>query len=293
MFIFFNIFILISSLNLDIFLPLSQTLNQWCTARVQNSASSYIEIYLALLCGSKLPFNEELSLLFSSAGLIHLMVVSGAHLIFLEKIWERLPRWPYKNIFILLSLIIYALMTGINPPVFRALMSFFLFQFSNRFKLFWSPCWRIMLSAIMCLILNPHWIFSLSLQMSLTGALAFSYSRCSKLLGCLACYLAILPFISQWTALHPISILLNWILFPLISTALFPLCVLSFALPVFYPLPDWIWTLLIQFLSLLKPVLQFAPFYIPPLPSSLRWVYIAAIFIVSQTLWITARKKRR
>lgn len=283
--------ILPAMFNLDFIQPFSFILHQWCLEHIQNHTEN-VEIYSALLCGKKLDFTGETRKIFAVSGLIHLMVVSGAHLIFLEKIWEFLPKWPYKNFFIATSLIIYALMTGLHPPVFRALSSFFIFRFSSYFKLFWSPCLRIMLSGVLSLICNPQWVFSTSLQMSWIGALAFSYSRYSKLMGNIMCYMLILPIISQWTTLHPISVLLNWILFPIISVTLFPLSVASFICPVFYHISEPLWSFLLQTLMWLRPFLEKVPFYIPTISPDLRWIYISFIFLISQFLWIIFRRMR-
>ena len=198
----------------------SSFLHEWCLNRIAITENR--EIYEALICGKKLPFFGELRGLFSSAGLVHFMVVSGAHLIFLEKCWSILPKHSGKSALVAASLILYALMTQMHPPVFRALVSFFIFQISNHFKLFWSPCWRIMFSGGISLLFNPAWVISTSLQMSWAGALAFSYARGIKLLACVMAYLVLTPWISQWTLLQPASVLLNWTLFAIITILLFP-----------------------------------------------------------------------
>ena len=289
MLVLFNFLMSINIFNLDVLSSLSEQLHFWCIQRVDQSHPAQADIYLALLCGKRLPAGD-LRDVFTQAGLIHLMVVSGAHLIFLEKMWTQLPHWPFKNVFIVLSLILYTLMAGLHPPVFRALVSFFIYRFSKVFHLFWSPYWRIMLSGALSLMFNPAWITSISLQMSLIGALGFASSRYSKLLSCVLCYILLLPVLSQWTSLHPLTAGVNWIFYPLISVTLFPLSVLSFIFPFCYQITSYFWIKLIQFLQLLQPFLEQTPFYVYPIQGYWVWLYIGLIFVVNQGVLICCRK---
>jgi len=285
----FNILIAFSPFDLEFLIPLSEKLHTWCIQRIYHSRPDQTDIYLALLCGKKLP-TGALRDVFTHVGLIHLMVVSGAHLIFLEKMWLKLPHWPFKNIFISVSLVVYALMAGLHPPVFRALISFFLHRFVKRFQLFWSSYWVIMLSGVLSLVFNPKWVSSTSLQLSLIGAMGFVSSRYHKLLSCVLCYALLLPVLSQWTSIHPLTAGVNWIFYPLISITLFPLSVFSFIFPFFYPITSYLWLKLIQFLQLLQPFLEQAPFYIYPIRGYWVWPYIALIFFVSQGVVICRQK---
>ncbi len=285
----FNILISINPFDLDFLFPLSEQLHSWCIQRVYQSHPDQIDIYLALLCGKRLPTGATRDV-FTHLGLIHLMVVSGAHLIFLERMWSKLPHWPFKNVFIAFTLIVYTLMAGLHPPVFRALISFFLHRFSNMFQLFWSPYWRIMLSGVLSLIFNPSWVTSISLQLSLIGALGFVSSRYSKFLSCVLCYILILPVLSQWTSLHPLTTGVNWIFYPIISVTLFPLSVLSFIFPFCYQITSYFWLKLIQFLQLLQPFLEQVPFYVYPIQGYWIWLYIGLIFLISQGVLVCCHK---
>lgn len=276
------IFLFIPSISLEWLSPVTEALHGWCLERIAQYTFQ-IDIQSALVCGKRLP-SGELRKIFTDTGLIHLMVVSGAHLVFLEKNLSRLPHWPYKNIFTVLCLIFYSLTAELHPPIFRALISFFLSAVSKKLQLHWSPCWRVMFSGIICVILNPEWISSISLQLSWTGALVFSYSRRSRWMAQVFSYVFILPLISQWNFLHPLSIGVNWLLLPLIAVTLFPLSILSFIFPFLYPLTQALWSILIQFLIHIQPFFENIPFYIQPIPFSFRWIYIGIIFVFFYTL---------
>ena len=276
------ILLFIPSLSLEWLSPITETLHGWCLERI-SSQTSQTDIHSALICGKRLPFGE-LRKIFTDTGLIHLMVVSGAHLVFLEKSLSVLPQWPYKNVFTAVCLVFYSLIAELHPPIFRALVSFFLSAISKKFQLHWNSYWRVMFSGVICVILNPSWISSISLQLSWTGALVFSYSRHSRWMAQVLSYMFILPLISQWTSLHPLSIGVNWLLFPLIAVTLFPLSILSFIFPFLYPLTQHLWTMLIHCLVWIQPFLKNIPFYVQPIPFSFRWIYIGVIFVFFHTL---------
>ena len=282
MFLILIALLFLPGLSLGWLSPLTEFLHTWCLDRVL-SYTAQTEIHSALICGKRLPLESSVRKIFTDVGLIHLMVVSGAHLIFLEKTLNTLPKWPYKNISTIFCLIFYSLIAELHPPIFRALISFFLSAFSKKFQLHWNPYWRVMFSGMICIIFNPEWISSVSLQLSWAGALAFSYKH-SRLMAQILSYMLILPLISQWTSLHPLSIALNWIFFPLISITLFPLSVLSFICPLFYPFTQFLWNLLIQLLAFLQPIFETVPFYIQPIPFSFRWIYIGIIFLLFQAV---------
>ena len=225
-----------------------------------------------------MPYDSPTRSVFTYAGMIHLMVVSGAHLLFLERMWSVFPKIKIKSFLVFLSLVVYALTAGLHPPVVRALMSFFVYRFSKRFNLFWSSQWRIMISGILSLSFNPAWVFSTSLQMSWIGALAFSFSKHSKILSCFLCYIFLLPIIGGWTTLHPLSVGINWMLFPIVSTVLFPLSVLSFIFPWLYPVASFLWSMVIEVLTFLGSILEKPPLYAPWIAQKFVWIYIGVLF---------------
>src|SRR5262245_6137827 len=78
--------------------------------------SPYRALYAALVCGVSLPSGHEKQI-FVDTGLIHLMVVSGSHLVFIERLTGFLP----NSIRLVLGGA-YAFLTGFQAPVMRAWM---------------------------------------------------------------------------------------------------------------------------------------------------------------------------
>ena len=256
----------------------SKEVHDLCLSQL-NFQSSLPDIYKALVCGKRLPYGE-MKQLFVKGGLIHLTVVSGAHLIFLESLWLKLPLPKIvKNGGLSLFLTLYALASQLNPPVLRALFSFFLFQFSQKWKLFWSPAGITLLSALLCLIHNKDWLNSVSLQLSVLASLLFSLSK-SSLKKSFFIYLFTLPLLNRWQNLHPFSVLINWTLAPIISGFLFPLSFLSPFLSPLYKVSDFFW---LKFLKILEGA-QFLPSNSSlikyQLPEEWTWLYILSIFFL-------------
>ena len=249
--------------------------------------SEWIDIYQALMCGRRLP-HGAIKTLFVKGGLIHLMVISGAHLLFLERFWRRLkfPFFPSLGTCILLT--IYALSANFHPPVLRALFSFFLLQIVRSNKLFWSPFITTHLSGLLCLIYSPSWIHSTSLQLSWIASLIQSLSV-SKMKNSFLTYLFIFPICNQWLYLHPLTVLINWIMAPFIGSVLFPLSVL---VTVFNPLHKWVDFLWDGILWILKKLQIFMPQNSIPLTLSENVIWIYVIFIFGINGFYVLYKKR-
>lgn len=255
---------------------LSSDFHNLCLEKLHFSGSLG-DIYRALVCGKRLPVSPVKSL-FVQGGLIHLTVVSGAHLLFLERFWKKLP-FPVllKTHGIFFLLIVYALASHFHPPVVRALFAFFLHRLSSQFKLFWSTRQIILLSGILCLIYQPAWVYSLSLQLSLLACFLQTMSP-SLLKRSFFTYLFLLPIVNRWQALHPFTVLIHWILAPLIGTLLFPFSFLSPFFPFLYPISDFLWS---GVLKLLK-IFQFFPSQSPLMtwfiPEPWIWPYFIFVY---------------
>ncbi len=266
---------------------LSETLHGQCLNFV-SFKSRYRDIYEALLCGERLPAGR-LKSVFVRGGLIHLMVVSGAHLLFLESAYKKIPLPArIKTPSLALILIVYALAARLYPPIMRALFAFFLFRLSEALKLFWSGGMRLHISGILCLFHQPAWIDSASLQLSWLASLA--QQRATSLRRAFAAYLFILPIINRWQILPPLTVIINWLLAPVIGSLLFPL---SFAAAVFPPLRavcDWLWGALFWLLQRLEKLPAAAPLQKWSLPAEWTWPYLALIFLL---VYISESYKRK
>ncbi len=248
-------------------------------------------IYSALLCGEKLP-EGHIKNTFIAVGIIHLMVISGAHLIFIEKIWNLLPSFQFKHTLLVFFLLVYSMSAGINPPVLRALFSLLLSRINQKLKLFWSPYIRVYISGLLCLLCQSAWFHSLSLQLSWIASMGMSNPRFSKLKSCALTFILILPIVSQWSSVHPLSIILNWLISPIAGGVLLPLSLLIIPFPFIRPVTDWLWEHFLKIISLFRPIMEnkgielslsLSPFQI--------WIYICVCFILLQLYFVYSLRK--
>lgn len=277
---------------LSVLKPGTNFLHEWCLQKVHTEENQWTVIYSALLCGERLP-DGEIKKTFITLGIIHLMVISGAHLIFLEKIWNLLPKFYFKNTVMTIFLLIYSMSAGLNPPVLRALFSLLLARINKDFKLFWSPYLRVHISGLLCLCCQSAWFHSLSLQMSWIASMGMSNHRLSKLQSCTLTFILILPIISQWGNVHPLSILINWVITPLASGILLPLSLLTIPFPFTRSITDKLWEYLIHTLNLLKPFMENKGIELQWLLNSFQiWIYICLIFILFHLYFIYSIRKK-
>ena len=288
MILFFIILRIKSQFYLFFLSPVTQWLHISCLHQIP-SESQWNSIYAALVCGENLPEGDTKKL-FIATGIIHLMVISGAHLIFIEKAWSLLPVFRYKQIILGIFLSLYAMSSGLKPPIVRALFSLILHGCNKKFKLFCSPYWRVQISGMLCLIYHTAWVHSMSLQLSWLASIGMANRFFSRLTSCTLTYLLILPIVSQWGGIHPFSILINWLLAPIASAVLLPLSMLIIPIPAIHSLVDICWSQFIQLLNWFRPLMEnqgiqtisFSSFYI--------WIYIWVLFILFQISFVYLRQ---
>lgn len=237
--------------------------------------SNFLPELQALVCGEN--FQQMNSAhLYVSSGLIHLFVVSGAHLLVLEKILRFIFSFfkeffsPTTESFLVFTfLLFYAGICELNPPVTRALLLFCLTDTIFFGKIFWPRSNKIFLAGLVCLFLHPQWITSLSLQLSWLIALAgLLATDCFKITHRLASqtfhFLMIYPTLLLFQNPSFFSIFLNLIFSWFLELILFPLALLVTGLPFLTPLFDFL-------MQLLKTILQNAELNL--LPSTLTDKY--------------------
>lgn len=203
--------------------------------------SPYASMYGALVCGIDVPVGRDKAL-FLDTGLIHILVVSGAHLVFVE----QLCRWlPARVRLVVVG--IYCWLTGFGAPVVRAFARRLCARWVE--PLGWSGLQVEALTTVVLLMLFPFYLTSRSFLMSWLCALALQaplpWPKQAQLNVSLKCYVFLLPF----AASSPLSILWNCLAGPLIGAILFPACLVAFTIPWFVPISDAIWTALFWLLE--------------------------------------------
>lgn len=246
------------------------------------------EIYASLVCGKKLP-TSELSQNLKNLGIYHVIIVSGSHLIFLSLLVEKIftsTRLSKLKFFTLPLLIVYALATGAEPPVVRALFSIIIDTLQKKRKLFWNQNEVIFISLLVSLALFDPWRKSYSLLLSYVASVALSLTaKKQHLLKNLGIYFLIFPFLLPLSAPSPVSFITNMLLAPLVGFVLFPLSFLAFIIPYFYLLVDPFWKAFLFLCSVVGP--ELSP--LEKVSYSISYMWMMAIFL---NLYGIYREKR-
>ena len=270
--------------------PISLYSHLLCLDQLPKTSHALPELR-ALVCAENFP-SLSAAQLYITSGLIHLFVVSGAHLILLEKILQTFlkPQW------LILVLLVYALACGLSPPVTRSLIAFTLGALLIRKNIKWPPHLKILVTGLLTLLFNFQWIVSFSLQMSwiaafLVSAAAFFFSDRSILFRQSLFFAALLPTIVFFQIPGPSSILLNIFFAPVLELLLFPLGLLVGFFNFLHPLFDKLILLLKVTLQKLELDYQIQTRELPSQLIYFNWALILLLHAFFHILFIYRNKK--
>lgn len=208
------------------------------------------ELTAAMVCGASIS-NSAHREAFQVSGLLHLLVVSGAHLHFLLSLLRRLSLPSSVK---LLCVTGYALISGWQAPCVRALIQLGLGKSPKTAPLrAWQMVW---LSGILTVLFFPEFAFGFSLLMSWICALVMSLLTKDKWLTAVGLYTMLFPVLLNWSPAHPLTIVLNLAVAPVVGFVALPLCLLSLVFPSLAWVLDQMWNPFIQLLNLLAPILR-------------------------------------
>ena len=234
---------------IEYLLKWSTELHLTCIQMISETGNANIKS--ALICGH---YNKNLEFAnFGLSGLAHLLVISGAHLHYIESSISKLCRWlrcPEKVVSITF-LGLFTLITNGNPPVFRAFCQSAYKSLNSKYSLHWPPPLVCLISGITCLILRPDLWQSPSLILSWLATLIISLPISNSWALMSLLYLSLLPFTWSWGYTpHPMSIALNVLISPLFLSILLPLSFLSVIYSPLDVLYAEIWHLFLKSLHL-------------------------------------------
>lgn len=269
---------------------ISLYMHNTCLHQLPVNAAAAAELR-ALVCAENFSTLAD-SGLYVSSGLIHLFVVSGAHLLLLEKMLSNFVGTKT----LLLFLTAYALACGMNPPVTRSLFAFALGAWLSSKNIKWPPHLKILLVGLCTLLFNSEWILSFSLQLSWLAAFLVSacvafFSGSTPLFRQFLFFVAMLPTLVFFQVPRPLVILLNLFFAPLLELVLFPLGLLVAAFNFLHPIFDSI--ILILRLTLQKmeldPQLQLRD--LPGWLITFNWGLILLLHMVSHLAAVSKAKR--
>ncbi|MDD3161057.1 MAG: ComEC/Rec2 family competence protein [Bacteroidales bacterium] len=140
-------------------------------------------ILLAMTLGAVELLDKETKDNFSVAGVSHLLAVSGLHVgililllnIFLYGMNRNEKCRIAKEFILLLSIWIYAFITGLSPSVVRAVIMFSIVILGHMLHRKTNIYHSLLLSAFGMLLYNPYYLFNISFQLSYTALFSIVY----------------------------------------------------------------------------------------------------------------------
>ncbi len=213
---------------------LSQSYQQKCLKLLPRESENYSAL-TSIVCGEKLN-DQNLKQNLVKTSLIHIFVISGSHLLLLDELFALL-RIPFFVRFLFLSF--YSLVVGWQPPAVRALSALGL---RGAFK---SQGWKFpadmmtLIAGCFTLAVFPAWWNSPSLLMSWCASLALAWTSILKIKNTFhrllfnQCAVFIFMCAPLWglSSLHPLALLYNLLLGPVVSYILLPLGFISVLVP--------------------------------------------------------------
>jgi len=133
-----------------------------------------VGFYRALLLGDRSQLAPEIKTAFRQLGLAHILAISGMHFglcyLLFNGISLLLPFKLRRGFRVILS-ISYAVITGLGVSVIRALIFILLYELGIALK---RPIdrWQLLITtALICLMVQPYWIYDVGFQLSFTAVL--------------------------------------------------------------------------------------------------------------------------
>lgn len=140
------------------------------------------DLLKALVCGQRMPYGA-LKSLFTNYNMLHLFVVSGVHVYFLENL---LKRSKLSTFYIGILLWIYGYTCNFSAPILRVLVERFLKHVEFKLLLYIPKLQKLFLSFLVCLPFsiykNEFLSLSLSFYFSVTISSTFGWSNKMKTL---------------------------------------------------------------------------------------------------------------
>lgn len=297
MILFLLLFILLLVLSLfrfsvnEFLSPVAEKAHLFCLNNLPRNSLSIAELK-ALVCAQSFT-NLEDSKFYISSGLIHLFVVSGAHLILIENL---LNRFKLHQTLIFVIIIVYGFACGLNAPVVRCLIAFTLNLFLSSKNIRWPAHFKLLIIGSLTLSFNYNWVSSLSLQMSWIAAFLVMlgekfYKESDSLFKQSLFFITLLPTVVFFQIPSPVVILSNIVLAPVLEFILFPLGLLVWFLNFLSPIFD---LLIIVFKSLLQNLELDFQIQISEMPADLiiyNWCLILTMHFIFHLAHVRKHRK--
>ncbi|MCY1719742.1 ComEC/Rec2 family competence protein [Prolixibacteraceae bacterium Z1-6] len=157
----------------------------------QNLGSNETEILSALTLGYKRDLDPETKRVFSAAGAMHVLAVSGLHVGIIFMVFNFIFGFLKKHktgryIFVLFAIVLlwfYAFITGLSPSVLRAATMFSIVIIGDNMNRRANIYNSLSASALFLLLINPNNLFEVGFQLSYSAVfgIVYLYPKLEKL----------------------------------------------------------------------------------------------------------------
>ena len=277
--------------------PAAQIAHQFCLERLPTHSNHLPELK-ALVCAENFTGLHQ-SELYVAAGLIHLFVVSGSHLLLLEKVFNFLILKKSELRFVIyFFLMAYSFMCSLTPPVCRCLIAFAVNDYLFARNIKWPAQFRLLIVGFLTVALNPDWIDSLSLQLSWIAAFVVSLQLNTSTLSSLFLrqtlfFIFLSPTVLFFQNTSLTHLLTNLMLAPMTEYILFPLALLSWFFTPFVFLFDVSLWCLRTLLQKFEFNVQLHNFELPPEVRYLNWALILALHLFVHLRYVRVKRQER
>jgi len=209
-------------------------------------------IFAALLFGDRNLMNPELEEDYAKTGTVHLLAISGLHVALLTGMCFafllRLGMTREKaELFLILILPFYAVLTGLTPSVNRSVLMLMLMLVARRLKVQITPLDAISIAFLFLVLISPYTIYEPGFQLSFGVSLALVLSS-TRIINTFQSYLLkliVISFISQLASIpillsyfyeiSLISVVTNLLFVPLFSIIILPFVLVIYLTGIFFP----------------------------------------------------------
>jgi len=270
---------------IDFLIGFCSQLHSACVEAASDHVRSF-ESLQALVCGKNFSDPAQANLLIAS-GLIHLFVVSASHLMILRKIIFYLL---CNSVATFSLLFLYCAICNFNPPIVRSFAALIILAVIEKINLKWKTENLVLVSGLICLILSPAWINSLSLQMSWIAALtlnviSYFFAKANSIFKNSLFYFQYLATFNFIGIPHPASIGVATVFTRFLEYVLFPLALAVYLFPFLGSVFDFLIVSLNMILSKLELTVIFRPY------DSEKMIFINWVFIITLHLFLNYAKQ--
>lgn len=208
------------------------------------------------ILGDKSILDGEMVEIYQQNGVSHLFSISGMHVsLIVGMIMFFLNKVSYSNLYkygITISILIfYLFLTGIGASILRTIIMFIVFAINKCFNLEIKRIDLMLIVLVISIIIAPFIIYDMGFQFSysISFTLVVFHKKISKtknkfmqsLYTSFISFLVSFPIcIYYYSKVNILSIFLNIIMIPFVSVLVFPLTLVTFVIPVIYPIYEMI-----------------------------------------------------